>query len=130
MNYVNKQLLDALKVLLALHDNEVYTADAWNLSMEEARKAITQAEQEALKYFVQQVVPEEIPPTGREQWTVGEWCEHFGGRYKEENPLNYYEFGSMWAIAKMLESFATTQQRIGWNACITTIYTTLREGNK
>lgn len=62
-------------------------------------------------------VPEAMPQTGREKWTFGEWCEHFGGRYKDENPMNYYEFGSMWAISKMLQSYATTQQRIGWNAC-------------
>lgn len=62
-------------------------------------------------------VPDALPDTGREKWTFGEWCEHFGGRHRDENPLNYYEFGSMWAIAKMLSSFGNTQQRIGWNAC-------------
>jgi len=37
------ELLDALKVLLSLHDSQVDTADAWNVSMEEARTAISKA---------------------------------------------------------------------------------------
>lgn len=36
-------LLKALKTLLSLHDARVYTADAWNVSMEEARAAISKA---------------------------------------------------------------------------------------
>lgn len=36
-------LLKALKTLLSLHDYHVYTADAWNVSMEEARAAISKA---------------------------------------------------------------------------------------
>lgn len=62
-------------------------------------------------------VPESFEKTGRELWTVGDWCEHFGGRHKDDNPLNYYEFGSMWAIAKMMQSHAITHRRIGWNQC-------------
>lgn len=44
MNDVTKDLLVRLRVLLSLHDARVDTADAWNLSMEEARAAITRAE--------------------------------------------------------------------------------------
>jgi len=36
-------LLDALETLLSLHDARVDTADAWNVSMEEARAAIAKA---------------------------------------------------------------------------------------
>lgn len=36
-------LLKALETLLGLHDHRVYTADAWNVSMEEARAAIFKA---------------------------------------------------------------------------------------
>ena len=44
MNDVTKDLLVRLRVLLSLHDARVDTADAWNLSMEEARSAIARAE--------------------------------------------------------------------------------------
>lgn len=37
------ELLNALQVLLSLHDARVDTADAWNISMEEARSAIAKA---------------------------------------------------------------------------------------
>ena len=36
-------LLKALETLLSLHDARVDTADAWNVSMEEARAAISKA---------------------------------------------------------------------------------------
>lgn len=45
MKNVNKQLLDAAKILLALHDSEVFVADPWNKTMEEMRQAIAAAEQ-------------------------------------------------------------------------------------
>ena len=44
MNDVTKDLLVRLRVLLSLHDARVDTADAWNLSMEEARSTIARAE--------------------------------------------------------------------------------------
>ena len=45
MNDINKQLLDAAKSLLALHDSEVFVADPWNKTMEEMRQAIASFEQ-------------------------------------------------------------------------------------
>ena len=44
MTEVTRDLLVRLRVLLSLHDARVDTADAWNLSMEEARSAIARAE--------------------------------------------------------------------------------------
>ena len=40
------ELLERLKVLLSLHDSRVDIADAWNISMEEARSTIGKAEAE------------------------------------------------------------------------------------
>ena len=58
MNDVTKDLLVRLRVLLSLHDARVDTADAWNLSMEEARSAIARAEAalaEEVRAYVQAV---------------------------------------------------------------------------
>lgn len=41
-----KELLERLKVLLSLHDSRVDIADAWNISMEEARSTIAKVEAE------------------------------------------------------------------------------------
>lgn len=53
----------------------------------------------------------------RFNWTYGQWAEHVGGRHKDDNPLNYYEFGSFMAVAKMLDLYGEVQQKRGWNAC-------------
>ncbi|GAB2927703.1 hypothetical protein [Rheinheimera gaetbuli] len=53
----------------------------------------------------------------RSNWTAGQWMEHVGGRYKDNDPLNYFEFGSLQAVVTMLRQFAADQQKAGWNAC-------------
>ncbi|WP_027670054.1 hypothetical protein [Rheinheimera baltica] len=53
----------------------------------------------------------------RSDWTAGQWAEHVGGRNKDDDPLKYYEFGSLIAVVEMLQQFAKDQQKAGWNAC-------------
>lgn len=44
-----KELLERLKVLLKLHDSRVDIADAWNISVEEARSTIGKVEAEMVE---------------------------------------------------------------------------------
>lgn len=53
---MSAQMREALKCLLALHDNRVDTADAWNKTMEEARAALAHLDQ--IPGYVQ-AVPDE-----------------------------------------------------------------------
>lgn len=43
LHEVNQELVEALTVLLKLHDNKVDIAEAWETSMEEARAALRKA---------------------------------------------------------------------------------------
>ena len=63
-----------------------------------------------------QWIPEELPAS-RADWTMGQWAEHFGGRHKDDNPANYYEFGSLMAVSAMLQRFGLVQRQVGWNLC-------------
>ena len=53
----------------------------------------------------------------RFNWTYGEWAEHLGGHHQNNDPANYYEFGSFMAVAEMLRQFGKVQHKAGWNAC-------------
>lgn len=53
----------------------------------------------------------------RFEWTYGEWAKHLGGRHQNNDPANYYEFGSFIAVAEMLRQFGNVQRKVGWNAC-------------
>ncbi|WP_158780734.1 hypothetical protein [Pantoea sp. BAV 3049] len=61
-------------------------------------------------------VPDE-KTTQRNDWTVGDWVSHFGGRYQNEDPRNYVEFGSMQAVAAMIQQLSKWAETVGWNAC-------------
>lgn len=52
----------------------------------------------------------------RFDWTYGQWAEHLGGRHQNNDPANYYEFGSFMAVAEMLRQFGNVQRKAGWNA--------------
>lgn len=52
----------------------------------------------------------------RFDWTYGQWAEHLGGRHQNNDPANYYEFGSFMAVAEMLRQFGNVQRKVGWNA--------------
>ena len=108
---VNRQMLEALnafrKAVNGVNlDDHPELKEAYQL----ATTAIVDVEEKK-----QLSIPEQLEPTGREGWTVGEWCEHFGGRHRNNDPLNYYEFGSVQAIAALLRSHARTAYRSGWN---------------
>ena len=79
---------------------------------------LTTSERAELENYrnAQQVVPGE-QHSERFDWTYGDWAEHLGGRHQNNDPANYYEFGSFMAVAEMLRQFGNVQRKAGWNAC-------------
>ena len=61
-------------------------------------------------------VPDAMP-ADRADWTTGQWASHFGGRHKDNNLMNYYEFGSLMAVDAMMQRFGLVQRQVGWNMC-------------
>lgn len=69
------------------------------------------------KRCVIEVLPA-IKERPRKNWTNKQWAEHVGGRYHGGNPLNYYEFGSMFAVGELIKQVHVDGQKSGWNQCI------------
>lgn len=72
------------------------------------------------KLYAAQPAPVSVPDekhSERFEWTYGQWAEHLGGRHQNNDPANYYEFGSFMAVAEMLRQFGNVQRKAGWNAC-------------
>ncbi|QKJ87459.1 hypothetical protein PMPD1_2517 [Paramixta manurensis] len=61
-------------------------------------------------------VPDERA-TLRSEWTVEDWVLHVGGRYQNNDPANYVEFGSMTAVAALIKQVAHSAKIVGFNAC-------------
>lgn len=95
-----------------------------------APQPLTTSERSELENYrnAQQVVPGE-QHSERFDWTYGDWAEHLGGRHQNNDPANYYEFGSFMAVAEMLRQFGNVQRKAGWNACRAAMQGKAQPGN-
>lgn len=114
-----REALDALYTLANLHTGE-FASKVAKTSDEALLKTGYESLVEIKKRIVVELLPE-IKQRPRKDWTKSQWAEHVGGRVHNDDPLNYYEFGSMFAVSSLIDQVHMDGQKSGWNQCILTI---------